>query len=402
MNTFALATLTLSTLCLGGAFAAIVTARHVRLRRDTEDRRALGHVLEEVDRRLAALAAAEESGATAQIVGRLVRLDERIGRLAGGVAPSAESAAGAPAGQAPTIEELLGDASEDVEVAAPAASSAPSTNDSDDTRDDADDPELAALLAKFEDESSAGAARSKGKGAARPGVATAPAPVASAEELDRAEPDLDTAASLAAAQETEARSAIVEDEREATDASLDESLASGEPDDHTDHEDAGDALDELLDPEAFADDEPSDNVHAEEVVAEMVAGVEITEGVVAQCRPTTADDDLALDELVLFFHEDDQGEVFEASADDVVLFDEVPPSFTPPALPSARARTGPMTLAEMFAGPASRETHRATTLRASIDELTSLTERLSRPKQDRSERLRLVSELSAVLARVRR
>jgi hypothetical protein len=228
--------------------------------------------------------------------------------------------------------------------------------------------------------------------------------VAASEEHAGEADSVDSATTFAPAEERASRVAAAEDEREGADVSANESFTLEEPLDLAEQVEAGDVIDELLDPEAFADDEQSDDVASEDVIAEELAVDEVTEDVVhvdvvAEERPSATDDELALDDLVLFFHEDDQGEVLEASADDVALFEDVPP---PPPAPQPSTAVVHAAPAESVAQVVRPEPRRTTTFRASIDELNSLTERLSRPTQDRSERLRLVNELSAALARLRR
>jgi hypothetical protein len=420
MNTFALATLTLSTLCLGGAFAAIVTARHVRLRRDAEDRRELGRVLEEVDQQLARLAAAEESSATAQIVGRLAQLDERLAEL---VSESAESlartrrveeaqqrehdervaerlaagAGGQPvAAHAEALEDTSSSAVADTDDEPRAAS--PAAQD--------DDPELAALLAKFDDDafSFRGAARSKSRGGTGP----------------------------SALAHSHAATATLAPTRSSTD---EEVPVAEEP--HAAFEDVAQESALELEAELEADLEPPVAHDASGASAAVLEPVDDDTGTppAIEAEPTAAsddvDDELELDDLVLFFHEDDQGEPNETNADDVDLFDEVQlgsnASVAPdldsgaaaneepqlssddeiasrdtPLDPAGDATTdspAPAAPAPLAARPAPLA---PAELRRSIDELRSLTERLSAPQPDRSERLRLVNELRDAIARVRR
>jgi hypothetical protein len=158
MNAFVLGTLTLATLCLGGGFAAVVTARLVRQRRDSEDASALGRAVEEVERQLANLAAAEDASTAAAVVQRLERLEARLSELTRSVlVPSAVAApavAQAPAAAPGTASDALAGPYTSDESAAPAVDElAPEATDdvAAPASDGGDDHELAALLAQFDD-----------------------------------------------------------------------------------------------------------------------------------------------------------------------------------------------------------------------------------------------------------
>jgi hypothetical protein len=229
--------------------------------------------------------------------------------------------------------------------------------------------------------------------------------------------------------------AEVDEEHEARDLSPDGSLDSQEPlglAERVDTIEAIEAIDTIeasLAPRASADGDRSDDVPVEDAVAgdvdaeglvtedlavaeaaqDALTEVSVDDGAVATEQLTDeaeraeevdeADDDLALDDLVLFFHEDDQDEALEASPDDVALFDDVHPAPSAPPTPTVGARaaaTAPVVRIDRS------EPRPPGAFRDSIDALCSLTERLSIPTKDRSERLRLVNELSAALARLRR